>query len=694
MALGIRGFNPIWAEFDLTGKIFDDTYWLFVLENTLPYIPATVYHDPDLNVPWTNPIQFLANGTLPNDIYFETDHVYRLEFRQGDTQADPLIYEVNNYIPGSGGSTPVDTVAFASSNQITNPQFSLINFVSPYTLGATDPDPVQIAPGWFLELAGTGTAVISRVALDNANTNPSNAPYALRLTLTGWTTDSIFLVQRFQQNGMLWANKIVSSTVTARLEGAPQSISATLVDSNSSTLTTVLPLTTVNESWNEFTGYGELPATTNPDDPPAAYIEYKMALPNNVDIYLTSFQLVVQELPIEPSFEQDSIERQVDHTFHYYKPQLELKPIPSYTLGWDFAYNPCQELGTTITVSGLGNNKSRYIADQTIAFEAVGNTMTYGVANTSGLTASTGSATQFAFIQYLDPTTAIELLQGNMAVCINASTSVALNGYVNLYYTTDGSLPNVAPGTNNSLIATMVGGKPATFNGNWTKVNRSNLGDALFVVDSTADPIIFSGWNGVGQSGATSATFFAIVVSFAEMPSTQSLSMRFATLSKGDIATPPPPLNKAETLAALQYYYETTYPSFGTAASGANSTNIRVVPCAMSLQINGSGNVTTYGITANSFNLQWNSLKRAVPNISFNSQAGTAATLSLTYILNGATTGPADVALASFWQLITNGTKGAYYRVISTTYMASFAANLLSSFVGFNYTADSRLGIV
>lgn len=325
MALGIRGANPIWAEFDLAGKIFDDTFYMYVLQNTIPYAPATVYHDPDLNVPWTSPIQFLGNGTLPVDIFFESEVVYRLEFRQNDgismpSQADPLIYEVNNYIAGSGGSTPVDTVAFASSNQITNPQFALINFTSPLSVSGTDPASIEIGPGWFLDLAGTGTVTITQVPLNNSNANPSNAPYALRLQLTGWTTDSVKLRQRFQQNGMLWANKIVSSTITARIEGAPQSIAANLIDSNSSTLAQVLPLTVVNEAWNEFTGYGELPATTNPNTPPAAYIEYQLSLPSNSDIYLSSIQLVVQELPIEPSFEQDSIERQIDHTYHYAYP--------------------------------------------------------------------------------------------------------------------------------------------------------------------------------------------------------------------------------------------------------------------------------------------------------------------------------------------------------------------------------------
>lgn len=321
MALGLRGANPIWLLDDLTGNLFDDTFYMYVLQNVLPYVPATVYHDPDLLIPWTSPIQFLANGTLPVNIFFESEIVYRLEFRQNTgslppSQNDALIYEVNDYTAGSGGSTPIDNVSFSTGNQVTNPQFSLINFTSPLAISATNPAPTAIAPGWSFVAAGTGTATIRLVALDSTNTNPSNAPYALRLTLTGWTAGSVFLKQRFQQNGMLWAGEYVSSAITARLDGSPQSISASLIDSNSAVLGVVLPSTVVNESWNEFTGHALLPATTNPNVPPAAYIEYSLALPSNIDIYLTSFQLVAQDLPLEPKFEQESIDRQIDHTYH------------------------------------------------------------------------------------------------------------------------------------------------------------------------------------------------------------------------------------------------------------------------------------------------------------------------------------------------------------------------------------------
>lgn len=314
----IRGSNPIWFEVDLTAHAFDDTFYLFVLENDLPYLPATTWKDPDGNVEWTNPIRFLANGTLPNNIYFDPDVVYRLEFRQGDTQQDPLIYLVENYVPGTSGSTPPGDVTIFTDNQVTNAQFPLVNFVSPFAqTSITNPDPIQIGPGWELRLVGTGNVTLNQVALNDSATtiNPTNAPYALRITLNGsWT--SAKLVQRFQQNGMLWANKSVSSSITAKIEGAPQSISAVLVDSEGTTLGEVLSSTDVNATFNEYTGHALLPASTNTDIPPAAYIEYQLNLPVAVDIFVTSFQLIASDVEIEFNYEQDTIQRQIDHTYH------------------------------------------------------------------------------------------------------------------------------------------------------------------------------------------------------------------------------------------------------------------------------------------------------------------------------------------------------------------------------------------
>ncbi len=209
MSIGVRGFNPIWSEVDLTGKQFDSTFYLYTLQNTIPYIPAPVYHDADLNQIWTDPIQFLANGTLPVDIYWVPNTIYRLEFRKNNglvppSQADALIYEVDNYIPNSGGDVPIDTVGISSTNQITNPQFAIVNFSSPFSYAgpaASLPTPglIEIGPGWFLLLAGTGTVTITQTPLNSLEPNRSNAPYALRLQLSGWDANSVKLRQRFNR---------------------------------------------------------------------------------------------------------------------------------------------------------------------------------------------------------------------------------------------------------------------------------------------------------------------------------------------------------------------------------------------------------------------------------------------------------------------------------------------------------------
>ena len=695
MALGIRGFNPIWSEVDLQGHLFDDTFYMFILENTIPYIPAIVYHTPDLTQEWDNPIRFLANGTLPIDIYFESEVVYRLEFRQGPTQAYPLIYEVNNYVAGTGGSTPVDTVAFASSNQITNPQFSLINFTSPWTISATDPDPIEIGPGWFLDVAGTGSVTITQVPLNSTNANPSNAPYALQLTLVGWAADSIFLRQRFQQNGMLWADKIISSTITTRVEGAPRSISAILVDSNSATLGTVLSVPAVNEAWNEFTGYAQLPATTNPDTPPVAYIDYKLAIPNNIDIYVTSIQLVVQELPIEPSFEQDSIDRQIDHTFHYYKPGLEYKPIPSYLVGWDFPLNPAQ-FGSTQAATAIGANKSKYVWDQTIIFQSADS----GVGVTRGangeLLLTAAATTKMAVIQYLGATEAKKLLNSPLCVNVSARASTATTASVSLWYTTDVTLPVITTGTNNSIVLTLdANGLPATQNGTWTEVPKPGS-SKQFVIGTNAttnfNDYPLSGWDleGVVDAGTT---FFAIVIGTASVTIAGTVGFNSISLQAGSIATRPAPQTLDEVLRDCQYYYETSFAVY-TTASPIVASELNAVVAPMNPEVVGGAT----GCYPLAFGYRYSAPKRVASTLAFYSGTSTTTGKVEAYLVT--TTGGLTFAEVTFATYFTNfthdGVNGfSYYGNTAGSMVAPAAsASPGGANISYHFTANSRLGEV
>lgn len=675
MALGVRGFNPIWSEIDLTGNLFDDTFYMFVLENTIPYIPAGVWHDPDMNVIWTNPIQFLANGTLPVDIFFLSEKVYRLEFRKGPDQSYPLIYEVNDYIAGEGGATPIDNVSLATSNQITNPQFSLVNFNTTFTLtGATNPDPIEIAPGWFLVLAGTGSVTATQLSLDNTDTNPSNAPYALRLALSGWNSGEVYLRQRFQQNGMLWANKTVASAITARIPapGAFQPISATLVDSNLAPLGVVLDSTLVVNTFTEFTGHANLGATTNTDDPPAAYIEYRLALPSTVTIDISSIQLIAEDLELEPSFEQDSIERQIDHTFHYYKPLLEYKPISSYLVGWDFPLNPAQPLGYSIAAQAVGANKSYYSWDQTILFQSANSGITVSRAvQTNYLQLLAAVDTKMAVIQYLSDSEAkkilVQCVLGGVSVNVSMISTVAQTMTVSLWW--NASVIGTGMTSNNSLVSALDANGYPTVTAGWTEITRDSLGKSEF--DSLTGQLFLSQdfSNFFDAAAYQTGVSFAIVVGCSTVVAGNAIAFESISLVPGKIPTIPAPKTFNQTLLECQYYYQKSF-LIGTvpAQSAGNNTG-------ESYGVQGGG----VGPDSGGPVIRFPTSMRATPNIVLYNPAaanGQIRNVTIGADWNGTTTAS------------TITTQG--FATAGTTNAGSSAGNRSA----IHWAADARLGII
>ncbi len=84
-----RGANPIWFFNNLTGEPVDDTYYAFFEQNTVPYLPQTVYQDPNGIVPWSYPIEFSPNAGLPDNIFGDPSQVYRIVVRQGPDDTYP-----------------------------------------------------------------------------------------------------------------------------------------------------------------------------------------------------------------------------------------------------------------------------------------------------------------------------------------------------------------------------------------------------------------------------------------------------------------------------------------------------------------------------------------------------------------------------------------------------------------------------
>ena len=440
-------------------------------------------------------------------------------------------FSSNDWPPNSFSQSSSSSAQEAlSPNLITNPQFSVISFTpapstGSYVYSVSGNESNVLAPGWTLDTSGTGTVTVTQESL--STTIPSQSPYSLQVA---WSTglSSLKIVQKLTNSPRILADGYASaSLVVSSPTGDTVSIEVHYVAPapNAQDVLLVSGTSTGTNTYTTIDGTAAIPATNTQSS--AGYVNFEInitSLASASSVQITSAQMVaVSALDIKPPYIQQTTQENLNNLMWYYEPQLAYKPIPSYTIGWDFPFNPCQALGKTVGVSGLGNNLSRYIADQTIAFEAVGNSLSYVINNTAGLVASTTNATQFAYIQYLDSVTASELLRGNMCVKLNAATGTALTGYVNLYFTQDASLPTVSAGTNQSLIATMTNGQPATFNGTWTRITRPSLADtnatigtAVFEVpgNNMQTDFMLSGWNGQALPGVGSATFFCYCCKF------------------------------------------------------------------------------------------------------------------------------------------------------------------------------------
>ena len=700
----IRGSNPVWFEVDLTALPFDDTYWLFVLQNTFPYLPAVVYDDPSGLIPWNNPIQFLANGTLPIDIFFDTGSatmpaVYRLEFRKGPTQTDPLIYLVENYIPGGGGIGPITQVASVSDNQITNPQFSLIDFSSPLVITSGSSQTIDVAPGWSLLLTGTGNVTLTQVSLNNsaATINPTNAPYALEITVSGWDAGGVVLRQRFQQNGMQWANSTVACSVTARIQGAPQTISATLVDSNSTLLTTLLNGITIDGTFNQYQGFGTLTGTTNPDLPPAAYIDFLMQLPSTVDIYLTSIQLTDSNIPNVVPYVQDTIERQLDYTFHYYMNSLLTEPKESLLTGWDFGLNPWQF--TTIANTTLAS-QCAYTADQTIIYQQTGASEISTAQGTAAqnfafqVTAVTAT-NRFAMIQYIDPRTVRDVWGYNLSSLVRAyilspthSSSIRFKMRLIWRTTLPSSIGAAEP------ISSWTGAGDPVFAAGWTAIVPTN--DPIYTFGAKGSTYPFNGLSLSSVTPSTGTMTLGIVIytidNMNQAATADSILFERVSLCRNDFAIDGQILTFDETLKRCYYYFESS-KNLGELLTDSDASGALVRTCNV---FTDGGNIDVF---PRSFSIQYNQVKRsASTSLVFYNEGGLQDNVTVYVRDNGVQIATTTKVVTLGWDTINNGNKGAESVAVTQTAspflsVSGSVSNSTDAYISFHYKADCRLGI-
>lgn len=710
----VRGIPPIWFEFDLTGQIFDDRYYAFFLTNDLPYLPQAVYSNPQGTILWSNPIEFQANGGLPDNIFFDPDLVYRIEFREGPTQSDPLIGNpIENYVPSGNSVNPIVDSSLLSENLITNPQFADVYFDPESVLHLASAGLYDIAPGWQLLLTGTGTADVQRDEFSGTSIGsiPGTPPYALNIQTNGFTTAA--LIQTFTHNGAIFSNGAVTFNMLANVVGANEVITVDYEPSTSTSGTlNIFNNTIIAGSLAYYSGFKNLPQSTNTDDSDTAFVQIAINLvANGGNITISNVQLTGQSTPLPstftkedvPDFQETTYERIVDHEFHLYREPLSYKPIPSYLVGWDFASNPAQFFGTSVPVQAVGANKSYYAWDQTIIFQSVnsGAAITQDAGGAFQLTCAV--AGQFAIIQYVPSFICNKILNDIISVNLAAVSSKAggLPVTISLWYTTSSGLPSTVA-SNNSLVLTLdANGKPATFNtpGTWVEappLNGQEASPTVLASPTTTNynDYDFNGyWNLDGIAAVDTANWVAIVIGTSPMAIGDTLHVSSVGLCSGSIATRPAPLSDDEVIRECQYYYEKSY-NIGVAPGTSTSAGEQVISLPQNSDVN--GNVYVYPKT---IFLRFKQIKIVAPTaVTFWTPTGTINNVSGQVVTSTGTSqvSPTNIPI-SHWNLQTISPDSAWYSVNSSNValLPSTGATLgnFEGLLNFHYVVDTRIGL-
>jgi hypothetical protein len=506
-----------------------------------------------------------VNGNL--SLYFV--QIYNsLGVLQKSLEGFPDTFETENPGASSNGN---------SDNQISNPQFSVVNFNGSTTISLTGSgtSTVPIAPDWNLVIgySGTGSVVVTQNAIAGRTNIVTNPPYSLTLAPSG-NISSLSLVQTLNSNPGIWAGSYLATNFVL---GASAPTTTVTFTPSTGTATTLLSTNNPNGTSTQFSDTVLLPASNNTSAPPTGNSTIVITFSTTLSTTITSIQVLSVAGNITGVvYEQESVNRQVDHLFNYYNALLQYKPIPSYLVGWDFPLNPAQFFNSASWPMTLGAiNKSAYLWDQTILFQSVDASITATRDTSGALKTLANISGQLALVQYIPAPQAIEMLSRRKCVNVSANASVATVATVSLWYTKT-TLPSTI-GSKNSLVLTLdANGYPNTQNGTWVQVPRSGQGTSTLTSTATNAALIniatapsgaanfnqypLNGWDMQGNTDINGATYFAIVVGTAVLPLNAYVLWQSISCQDGDIATVPAPKSQSSTLQDCQQYYWKTFP--------------------------------------------------------------------------------------------------------------------------------------
>ena len=641
---------------------------------------------------------------LPYDGEFEPDY-YRVIVESSDS-VPQFVRDPVPYIASSGDVT----TSSAYENDISNPQFAEVLFTTPtyvYSFNAVSQQVVNLAPDWDLIVTSpaAGTVTVTQLTPASSLNIITNPGTILSITSAGITR--LRLRQRLYGSPNLWGSGFLSGSFVAKTYSGTD-VTLTMYYSQSNGAVVDQPIVTAtllsDGLYAAHPGSVNIPASTSTQFYPDAYVDIEFDIPLSVHIDITSVMLAsTGEVNVENViYDQESESRQIDHLFHYYKPQLEFKPIPSMLVAWDFPLNPAQALGTSLNLT----TTTAYNWDQTISKTVVGNiAVVRGFSG--GFQATTANANEaFYVMQYLDGNQAKEILGNRLSVNVNAFRSQA-GGAVNCkVYLFAGRAAATFPVLPIALGNIGAAGDFTLTAANWTEIPRGNLGLATgnLPIMSTGDytqlndveDLKFSGWELADSSQISDTNKFAIVVTFSCPTTATVVTIDSISMVKGDIPTRPGAQTPDEVLRECEYYWEKSWDN-GTLPGTATAVGSIVGNMTVNPVVGVAGTISSY---ATEFGFQMKVPKRVTgATVTLYSPNSVSPGFVQSRIYNAGSFGAAtDVAIAN-WAAAIVGEKSVWYGLNSIAAIQAFntggtAIGGATAVIHYQYTINARLGQV
>lgn len=668
----IAGVSPNYTFVSVGSVLTLGLSGTFVDENGDPFVPYAYPYD--------------AEGNL--DLYYVTV--------VSEGGVDQFTREAVPYVDTSGVPPSERT---STENEVANPQFVEVNIplTGTTTVSVTGTNTVTpVAPGWDIISTGTGTIALQVLQPTSASV-PTNPPFALSIAASSGLGASVTLRQQFLNSPSLFRGGFLSGSLTAAvLSGGSSFITMTYAPSTG-TSTEIIPSTAITTDGAYHTISNNAAIPQQPNDPAHTGLSsILITIPTSRTIAITSIQAVGTASSVNIPFDEQSTGRQKDHLFHLYEHAVAREPKQSLLVGWNFGLNPWQfrdPAPANVPFPG-------YTADQTIFIQqayvqsASGNNIAVGRStfNTDNMAIQITPVTttnQFAMIQYIDPAIVRPYWGHTVSLYIkafcNTVHSTNFTFKVRLIYKS--GLPNTIaqadPIASWTALSDPVAAVGYTFMApplDPTFTVPADNSTTEFFLDGIALP----------NSDNINMTLGVMIYTMNQFDSTGTADILFfedVCLAPNQFAIASPNLTADEVLRQCQFYWEQSYEN-GVAPNTVTTAGLRFAE----QQANGSSPINLIG---KSFQIDFASSKRAAPVVTLYNSLGSGVGSVGGSISNGGAGAPFANIGSGAWNETWKGIKSVAYisNTVSVLHSLAQAANFPEAFIGYHFTADSRLGI-